>query len=798
MSQKKALGPSLSKRTARIFVSLWPALAATSLCLVAGALLWAEQALKLNTYYQCNGQRIVVLSCVDQSDKDYNDCIVQFPDRPVQANGQHPGTFVLRRNLVTTIQQCKELGAAAPSTGVPGGAPRPGGIPRPSLTNPFSQSSMLTSAMNFAESGLAILFIAAIVLGVLALAGWWAYKKIYYSRYLTVRRSNKEAIEEFGVDQPTRERNIVEVFDSGNYTFKLKGENRNKNYMMRFILRKPISTFKRQDLECMRFAYFAFNRGLIDEERFYTYRITAMYQGGMTDPEVEYIGWLAFWHKRKKQGEIGRARGAVQGFAAANCTPNLHNQTFAMLQSLIEKYPNDEFFMDMRRRFMEGSRWLGTGDIKRSAFKVLDPPTPFFEHFGVLDGTRNVLLTYSEDGSLLTIAPPNSGKTTANVIPNLLRWPGAAVVLDVKGEIYEKTSKWRSTIGPVIKFSPLDPMKSKCYNPLSFIRRESLYIWEDAMNAATMMIVPGEGGEKNKYFENKARDVLTAIIADLAFWHKPEDRPMSKVLSILNRNGWDEFLDRLRKNPEVTALQDLGVSLAKEHPETLSNILSFAQSSMNSWKGERISMITKRSDWHPLDLRGAKHPTIYICINAEDIETYASLLRVFIAQHINLLMSQGVPPRDAHPILFCLDEFPSLGGMKPIETALAQGRGYKVRLWLFAQDLDQLEKAYGSAKRLMNLCLVRTFMNPTVASAAVIAEEIGKEGVSAGADDQSTVSPQELAGPAFKELQIVVGQSSKPAKVQKIYYYRDAELMKRAGSLDDVASGEVAERSATA
>ena len=113
-----------------MFVALRPALAlaAISLCLAAGALLWAEQALKLNTYYQCNGQRIVVLSCVDQSDKDYNDCIVQFPDRPVQANGQHPGTFVLRRNLVTTIQQCKELGAAAPSTGVPAGLRAQGGF----------------------------------------------------------------------------------------------------------------------------------------------------------------------------------------------------------------------------------------------------------------------------------------------------------------------------------------------------------------------------------------------------------------------------------------------------------------------------------------------------------------------------------------------------------------------------------------------------------------------------------------------------------------------------------------------
>src|ERR1035441_9924097 len=91
------------------------------------------------------------------------------------------------------------------------------------------------------------------------------------------------------------------------------------------------------------------------------------------------------------------------------------------------------------------------------------------------------MLSYSGDGSMITIAPPGSGKTQCNVFPNLLQWPGPAVVLDVKGEIYDKTSRWRSeNIGPVIKFSPLDPAHSACYNPLTQIRRESLFLWEDA------------------------------------------------------------------------------------------------------------------------------------------------------------------------------------------------------------------------------------------------------------------------------------------------------------------------------
>lgn len=751
---------------------------AVALCCIVAApiLLHAQDGFRLNTVYVCNGQKLLVASCSRISSA----CIVELPDKRL-ANGQIPSIAVPRANLENRLPTCFMRGkptaremaggvASAPET-----SPYPVDAPR---ANPSVGLTSLLPNLSLTQDLLILLVV-----------GWLGrkiYRRIVYSRYVIVRRSNKEAIEEFGTgDRGTRERAIIEAFDSSDHVFKLKGENRNKPYQMRFVLLRNIRTLKRQDLESLRFAYFAYNRGLLSEENFYTYRITAIFDDGNTDPsETEPLGFFKFLHRGNKQGEIERAREAVRGFAASNCTKNLHNQTFAAIQALAMKYPQDEFYADMQRRILEGSRWMGVGEVKKSAFAEPDVPTPYSVQLGMLDGT-NIMLRYSGDGSVLTIAPPGSGKTTCNVVPNLLRWPGAAVVLDVKGEIYDLTSRHRSTIGPVIRFSPLDPDHSQCYNPLSFVRRESRYVWEDASNAAMMMIVPGHGGEKNKYFEESARDILTAIIADLAYWNRPEDRPMSRVLSILNRNGWDEFLDRLRKNPDVGAMQDLGFSLAKENPENLSNVLSYTRSSMNSWKGERIAEITRRSDWHPNDLRSGRHPTIYICINSEDIETYASLLRVFVAQHINVLMSQKVAAQGAEPILFCLDEFPRLGGMKPIEKALETGRGYGLRLWLFAQNFGQIEDAYSNAKGLMENCLVRTFMNPTVASATIIAEEIGKEGVALGADDQSTVSAQELAGPNFKNLQIVVGQSSKPAKVRKLPYYKDPELSSRVGSLDD-------------
>src|ERR1700687_4010260 len=131
---------------------------------------------------------------------------------------------------------------------------------------------------------------------------------------------------------------------------------------------------------------------------------------------------------------------------------------------------------------------------------------------GIAEDTGK-LVTFTGEGSAISIAPPGSGKTQCHVFPTLLSWKGPAVVLDVKGEIYAGTSKWRSeNVGPVYKFSPLDPATSASWNPLTAVRSDPDYLWEDSRFLADMMMVPS--GAKDPFWENRARDVLTAAIAN--------------------------------------------------------------------------------------------------------------------------------------------------------------------------------------------------------------------------------------------------------------------------------------------
>lgn len=510
----------------------------------------------------------------------------------------------------------------------------------------------------------------------------------------------------------------------------------------------------------------------------------------MTDPtKCEYVGW---WGKFKQQlrerfkgahGQFSLGRAVVQEFAGPNILPRMESAAMALLFKLVQENPNDTLFRDMQMRFYEGIYWLGKNDIPNSAFA---PKSPYRVSFGILQGT-DAELTYSDEGSIFTLAPMRSGKTQCCVFPNLMRWPGPAVVLDVKGEIYEKTARWRSEhVGPVIKFSPLDPATSACWNPLTQVRREAEYVWEDARFLADMMIVPNPKAN-DPFWDNRARDLVQAIVADLAFWNPPEERALSKLMAVINRVGWKEFVERLQENPEVEDMRQEGSSWTSPDPKTFDGILQTAKSSLSAWTGERIKQATRKSDWNPIDLRNGKNLTVYICLTPDKVESYISVMRVFIAQHIRGLTAQ-LPPRGAPPILFMLDELPRLRRMPPVQEALEVGGQYGLRLWMFAQYMGQMKEAYGdSAEGMIGSCAVRTYMNARQedGTAKALSEQIGlREGEQHGGKGYGTteankyiVSPQDLAGPAFKETQIVIGGNSKPAKVHKVYQWQIEEYL---------------------
>ncbi len=581
---------------------------------------------------------------------------------------------------------------------------------------------------------------------------------------------NIEALDAFGQTPEARAANIDNLFDRRNGSITCAIDYLNAAVgTINAELSRPVASMKPRDREVLRSVYHLHNLGLTSDYDFYFQRLAIIWgDGAATAPE---------WGYKDLGDDVKTLADAVQRVQNGI---TLEPAIAAALQNLtkaIAERPGDPVLKRLQAQVLGDGGDIAPGEPLTSTDISGIPPG--FLIVGSDPTEASKLWGFSGEGSLITVAPPGSGKTQCHVIPNLLTWRGPAVVLDIKGEIFKSTSGWRAAnVGPVYKFAPLDPDNSHAYNPLTAVSQHPDHVWEDSRFVADMMIVPSKATDP--FWENKARDILTAAIAHVSYGKPPEQRTMSDVLDILHSVGWDRFVISLQAAIEVPTMARSGRSLAEMENKTRDGALQSALASLSAWEGGRIARATARSDWQPNDLRSGKNPTIYICINPNEIDSYASLLRVIIAQHIRTLTAQ-VPERGGLPILFILDELPRLRRMPPVEEALEIGRQYGIKLWMFAQSLGQIEAAYDNAEGMVGSCALRMFMNPSLfdETAQKLSDDMGFRESLIDGTRVKRVEPQVLAGAEFKDAIIVMASNAAPARVDKHFAHADPDLSAR-------------------
>jgi type IV secretion system protein VirD4 len=611
-------------------------------------------------------------------------------------------------------------------------------------------------------------------IGALVLGIWWLLRRGAANAARWTLTSNQNALGKFGATKDRRSEVIDSVFDkrAANVDFDLNAQG------IRCHLFRSLSAMSPREREVLRTAYHLYNSGLFgDEGNFYWARLGLIYADG----KATLTGDSKF-PPQQDQLKFRSISDAVKWYQGSNGLEATINLTLNWLQIAIKQTGDDPALRKLSSRLHGDGGDLVPGAPLTSGTK--GEPVEGSLVLGLDEKAPGIWWYYDGEGSLITVAPPGSGKTQSQVFPNLLMWKGAAVVLDVKGEIYEQTSRWRrENVGPVYKFSPLDPATSHGFNPLTEVRADPDYLWEDARFLADMMIVPS--GAKDPFWETRARDVLTAAIARVCLEPDVTKRSMGDVLNILHGVGWEKFVTYMEARVDFASMMRAGHSLATMEPKTRDGVLQSALSSMSAWDGERIARATRKSDWSPLDLRGGENPTIYICLKPNEVDSYISLLRVFIAQHIRSLTSTTVPAHGVHPILFMLDELPRLRHMPPVEEALEIGRQYGIKLWLFAQSLGQLKNVYPNAEGMIGGCAIRMFMNPSLhdETAKKVSDDIGLRESVVDGTRVKIVEPNVLAGPDYKDVVIVMAANARAARLRKYFAYEDDALQARMGTL---------------
>lgn len=352
----------------------------------------------------------------------------------------------------------------------------------------------------------------------------------------------------------------------------------------------------------------------------------------------------------------------------------------------------------------------------------------------------------------VTIAGSQAGKSTTVLIPNLLRYPGSVIVLDPKGELACATAAQRRKLGHrVYVLDPFGetgfPVPTSAHNPFDELGQgPASHIPADAAQIADALII---ANNKDPHWTDSARNLIRGIILHLLATSSFQTlREVRRQL-----NGTPAELDRLFTAMADTDAFDGVVSnigrsfLGKLEAggRELQGILSTAQEQTAPL--DDILSVTDRSDFTLADLASGK-VSIYLVLPGMRMGTHYRWLRLVIQLALAALERNRIP-RDQLPVWFILEEFPSLGHMRSIETAAGLMAGFGVKLWSVLQDLTQLQTHYPKSWEtfLGNAGVVQAFGNADVTTTEHLSKLLGstqvieRQGVRQSAQSMSHGDP---------------------------------------------------------
>jgi len=400
-------------------------------------------------------------------------------------------------------------------------------------------------------------------------------------------------------------------------------------------------------------------------------------------------------------------------------------------------------------------------------------------------------LWFQGEGHLLTVAPTGSGKGQRFILRTLLEFEGPAIVLDPKGENYKATAWRRNLFGQVFKWAPGEP-DSDCYNPLDRVKG-----WDDARLLAELLVIPQS---KEPFWDDAARDLLTGLIFYVQRRRPPGRRNMREVcrLLALSKADLDDMIEDLQAADDER-LRELGNIIQTQSEALRASIANSLRTQLAIWRSDDVMAVTSTSTpgwsvedilvrdnitvtfaakegrapgWHQRQDGGVTRgsaATVYLVVSPEKMSAMRSVMRVLLGQHLGEAIrvrkmlddgnaeDENLPEKYLDwPMMFYLDELPQLGYMRIIEDAVAITRSYRIRLWLFTQDMAQLEEVYPKWRSLIANCRCQIYFRPNDKNTADhIADRLGKRKDIWGGEDW-VASPQQLMGQEFREECVIV------------------------------------------
>ena len=395
----------------------------------------------------------------------------------------------------------------------------------------------------------------------------------------------------------------------------------------------------------------------------------------------------------------------------------------------------------------------------------------------------------------MMIAPTGRGKGVGFVIPNLLHFSGSALILDVKGENFAKTSIHRQhgLKNKVWYFSPFDEEKgTHRFNPLARIAAipspDSQYTALNAM--ADLFLIPE--GESAQSFFNAGKRLFIASCLYAIEQRRPTLGYAAEIMA-----GGGNKIKSYTTIAETTAIPIVSrtfLEMSDVNEKTLGSYVSIIQGSgLGLWNDPAVDRVTSTSDFDFSTFR-AEAQSLYIVVQPEHLKTLAPLVRLLFADAIASLQRREPGPDEKHAVMFLMDEFDQLGRQPLVLSSIKTIRSFGGRYFIISQTIPGLDDIYGESGRrsLQGGAGVQIYMTPQDdCTADVLSNALGRSTITAVTESQSRVralddsanvsrrseerplvSANELLRFPLDEV-LVLAEGQYPIRARHIRYYED-------------------------
>jgi type IV secretion system protein VirD4 len=318
----------------------------------------------------------------------------------------------------------------------------------------------------------------------------------------------------------------------------------------------------------------------------------------------------------------------------------------------------------------------------------------------------------SSKHAVLVLGPPQSGKTSAGLIPLVMASSGPLVSASTKPDVMETTLAARSELGQAWLFDPSgteslpDGVRRLSWSPVT-----AASTWDEALVIARAMTAAtrtGTGTTNDNHWTERAQALLAPLLYAAYLTDKPVDEVVRWVLMHDLKPALEALADAVSEFP---ALALVGIQRTDERER--SSIFSAAAGVLAAYNSDAVRASAANPNFDP-DAFADSTDTIYIT-SAEEYQALCAPLIVGLLEQIrHATYRRSRRHRNPGPAMtWAIDEIPNIAPIHDLPALVSQAGGQGLQLIAGLQDFTQARERWGehAADGFMSLFQTKLILN---------------------------------------------------------------------------------------